>query len=343
MRGLFCVPCRQNKKPLAERQNNDTVLAVCMVKGERVKLFKKHTSGHQSLVTLFPPAWCPQTYRKLHPDLAQMDDSTLAQHYEQFGKGEGRQAGEVRNRFDFIKLLDNIRPALEIGAFDSPLLHPRDVKHFDVLDQAALIQRATELQRAAHKVPRIDFVSEEGDLSVIREQFRLVLSSHAIEHTPDLIKHLAEVERILSEDGVYALMVPDCRYCFDHFISPSTIAEILQAHVEKKKVHTLASIIEHRALTTHNDAGRHWRNDHGAPTGTDANRVLAAMREWQNSAGKYVDVHAWQFTPDSFAQNITLLGELGLTRLKPIRVYQTIYGSNEFLAVLSKQDGTTAP
>jgi hypothetical protein len=114
------------------------------------------------------------------------------------------------------------------------------VKHFDVLDQASLVQRATELHRAAQNVPRIDFVSAEGDLSVISEEFRLVLSSHAIEHTPDLIKHLVEVDRILSEDGVYALVVPDCRYCFDHFISSSTIAEILQAYVDQRKVHTLA-------------------------------------------------------------------------------------------------------
>jgi hypothetical protein len=92
---------------------------------ERMKLFMNRTMDHGPLVNLFPPAWCPRTYRKLHPDLAQMDDCTLAQHYVQFGKGEGRQAVEVRNRSDFIKLLDKIRPVLEIGAFDSPCCIPR--------------------------------------------------------------------------------------------------------------------------------------------------------------------------------------------------------------------------
>lgn len=265
-----------------------------------------------------------------------MDDTTLEDHYAQHGKKEGRQSCPVRNRFDFIKLLNEIRPALEIGAFDAPLLEQTHVKHFDVLDQAALRKRASELNRNAQTVPYIDFFSTKADLSVVAEKFKLIISSHAIEHTPDLVRHLLDVEKILTHDGVYALMIPDCRYCFDHFISPTTIAEILQAHVEKRKVHTLASVIEHRALTTHNDPARHWRKDHGVPSGTDTDRLAASIQEWQNSNGGYVDVHAWQFTPDSFALNIALLRKIDLISLKPLRVYQTVHGANEFLAVLSR-------
>ncbi|WP_120995082.1 hypothetical protein [Stutzerimonas urumqiensis] len=113
-------------------------------------MFSKKLALATSPMEQFPPSWCPKTYRRLHADLTQMDDAELAQHYERFGKNEGRLASEVRNRFDLIKLLNKIRPALEIGAFDSPLLHPKDVKHFDVLDQAALIRRATKLNREAN-------------------------------------------------------------------------------------------------------------------------------------------------------------------------------------------------
>lgn len=299
-------------------------------------LFGKFEESGSWASTLFPETWCAKTYHAIHPDLAEMDDTTLEDHYAQYGKNEGRQSCPVRNRLDFIELLNTIRPALEIGAFDAPLLEQTRVKHFDVLDQAELRKRASELNRNAQTVPYIDYFSAEADLSIVTEKFKLITSSHAIEHTPDLVRHLLDVEKILTDDGVYALMIPDCRYCFDHFISPTTIADIFQAYVEKRRVHTLASVIEHRALTTHNDPARHWRKDHGQPIGTDTDRLAASIREWQNSNGGYIDVHAWQFTPDTFALNIALLKKNGLISLKPLRVYQTVHGANEFLAVLSR-------
>jgi hypothetical protein len=285
----------------------------------------------------FPVSFCADTYRQLHHDLREMDSDTLRDHYNTFGIVEGRQACKVRDRNDFIKLFDGIRPALEIGAFDSPLLKQDDVKHFDVLDQVSLKVRAHELGRNSDRVPYIDYVSPTGELSVIQDKFELIISSHAIEHTPDLIAHLLDISNLLTANGVYALMVPDCRYCFDHFIPPSSIAEVLQAHVEGRKVHTLASVIEHRALTTHNDPAKHWDGNHGSSAGAEPDRVLAAISEWQSAKGGYIDVHAWQFTPQSFETLISLLGNASLVNLKPIRVYNPVRGANEFLVILGQK------
>jgi len=285
----------------------------------------------------FPASFCVETYRALHHDLREMDAASLRDHYNTFGIVEGRQACKVRDRTDFIELFNGIRPALEIGAFDSPLLNQENVKHFDVLDQMSLKARAHELGRNSERVPFIDYVSQNGELSAIKDKFELIISSHAIEHTPDLISHLIQIYNLLSVNGVYALMVPDCRYCFDHFIPPSSIADILQAHIEGRKVHTLASIIEHRALTTHNDPAKHWEGIHGERSETDPNRLLAAISEWKSAKGGYIDVHAWQFTPQSFESLITLLGNANLINLQPIRVYNPVRGSNEFLVILGRK------
>lgn len=163
----------------------------------------KEVTGWAS--ALFPKSWCAKTYGAIHPDLAGMDDKALEDHYAQYGKNEGRQSCPVYNRHDFVKLLNTIRPALEIGAFDAPLLEQARVKHFDVLDQTALRKRASELNRNVQTVPYIDYVSTVGDLSVVTEKFKLITSSHAIEHTPDIVRHLLDVEKILMDDGVYAL------------------------------------------------------------------------------------------------------------------------------------------
>ena len=95
---------------------------------------------------------------------------------------------------------------------------------------------------------------------------RAVFSSHCIEHQPDLVRHLQEVANLLEPDGAYFLLIPNKLYCFDHFIAETSVADVMLAHHLGHRVHTLASVIEHRALTTHNDPSRHWLGDHADPT-----------------------------------------------------------------------------
>jgi hypothetical protein len=110
--------------------------------------------------------------------------------------------------------------------------------------------------------PHIHYVSSEGDLSVVTEKFSCAFSSHCIEHQPDLIRHLNQVEDLLDRSGKYYLIVPDKRYCFDCVFSETTLDEIEQAHKEKRRRHSVQAIIEHRAYVSHNDPFRHWVGDH---------------------------------------------------------------------------------
>jgi hypothetical protein len=64
--------------------------------------------------------------------------------------------------------------------------------------------------------------------------------------------------------------------------------------------------------------------------------VQTALRFYQEAqdAGRYVDLHAWQFTPDSFRAIVQVLNELGMVALEPLRIYSTLAGSHEFWAIL---------
>ena len=68
---------------------------------------------------------------------------------------------------------------------------------------------------------------------------------------------------MLLPGGCYVIIIPDKRYCFDHFINETTIADVVNMNVNKVKNHSVKSVIEHRGLTCHNDSVRHWNNDHG--------------------------------------------------------------------------------
>jgi hypothetical protein len=204
------------------------------------------------------------------------------------------------------------------------------------LNQEELIKRSLELHRnkLPSSVPIINYVNKEGNLQIIKEKFNVILSCHSIEHQLNLIKHLNDIANLLETNGYYFIICPDKRYCFDHFISETSIADIIQMNMDNRKKHNIKSIIEHRALTCHNDSEKHWNGDHGDYKIT-SEMVKKSINEFNNSKD-YIDVHSMQFTPSSFSSIISLLNELKFIQLKVVEVYHTVKNSNEFYAILQK-------
>ncbi|MBA8821409.1 SAM-dependent methyltransferase [Ochrobactrum sp. P6BSIII] len=239
-------------------------------------------------------------------------------------------------RESIYSIVDSGSGILEIGPFYSPTAMGPNVKYFDVMDQSSLRERAKVHGAPIDKIPNIDFVSPSGDLSIIEENFSKILSSHCIEHQPDLIRHLNQVSKILNEDGIYYLIIPDKRYCFDYAIPHSTLEEVIFAQGDTR--HPLLKVIEHRAQTTHNDASRHWNGDHFNDDWkrSQTHRAKAAIAEYEAAAGGYVDVHRWQFTPDVFQNIIMALFERRLINLTVREINQTPVGRFEFTCLLAK-------
>jgi len=236
-------------------------------------------------------AFDPVFYRGTYPDLAHLTDAEAEKHYRDHGMAEGRLASAAGTRQTFLNDIGAADEVLEIGPFVSPLLTGPNVKYLDILSREQLVARAKAHALDMSRLP--DEIHYVGELQAIDDDFDVVISSHSIEHQPDLVHHLQQVGRILRHGGRYFLMIPDKRYCFDHFIPESTIAGVLQAHLEKRTKHTLASVIEHLALNTHNDAVRHWNADHAElrPADQDA-RIDSAIELYDRQGGAYIDVHA---------------------------------------------------
>jgi SAM-dependent methyltransferase len=275
--------------------------------------------------------------KSLFPSLISLDDDSIRWLWEHQFAEHGIPSGPLafREHFtDAIAKQKNLQ-CLEIGPFDCPLLKGSHVKYFDVLDSEQLLVRANEHQRATLDVPYIDYVEPSGSLGLVNDTFDFVFSSHCIEHQPNLINHLNEVKSILNVNGVFALIVPDKRYCFDHYIPETNVAEIIDAHKTDLKTHSLRSIIEHRSLTTHNDPLRHWVGDHGnIGELSDPERIRVAIAEYENSCGDYIDVHAWQFTPNSFVSIMETLYNLGFSPFNNVTVSGTPFARQEFTVIM---------
>lgn len=277
----------------------------------------------------FPDVVVPQCLRDHHADLRPLTDRELIEHWVSWGEKEGRVGSPAALREHFLPLAKGAF-SLEVGPFNCPALRGDSVRYLDVLDASALKSRAIEIGLDATECPE---TIHYANFEQVEEVFDVVLSSHNIEHHPDFIGHLNDVERVLKPDGVFMVIIPDKRYCFDHFLPESSIADILEAR--SRKSHTLKSVIEHLAMTGHNETLAYWEGRAG-PAPDPMARLEEALNKFEDAKGAYIDVHAWQFTPRSFEAIVSMLSRLGLTSLRPHRVYATPYGRHEFTAVLSR-------
>ena len=107
---------------------------------------------------------------------------------------------------------------MEIGPFGQPVdFTGEHVRYADALSTEDLRSIAAVNGMDPARCPPIHYVVTEAPLEAIPECFATVFSSHCIEHQPDLVQHLQAVGELLEPGGSYFLIVPDKRYCFDHF------------------------------------------------------------------------------------------------------------------------------
>lgn len=229
---------------------------------------------------------------------------------------------------------------VEIGALDKPLV-TRDmgeILYVDYTDAATLRERYqadTKVQKDA--IVDIDGIWGDNSLSeaIGGRKVDYVLASHVIEHVPDLVTWLNELESVLLPGGQIRLAIPDMRYTFDCFRRETVFSDVLPAYIARARRPMPREIIDFICnfadvktdLLWHQPAKAVGRKLYGA---ADAIQVVqASMR------GEYHDVHCWTFTPASFAR---LMGEItaaGLSRLKCHSFSDTPTGKLEFCASLS--------
>ena len=284
----------------------------------------------------FPEQFEVHEYRSANPDLSELADAELSNHYQKFGVSEGRVSNRLMDRDSFSQLASQQSSIMEIGPFASPLLRGSNVKYADVLSTEELRLKAESIGISTALIPNIDFTIS-GEMIETDESFGAIISSHVIEHSPNLIGHLQQVEDLLDIRGIYFLLIPDHRYCFDHYQTCSSLSEVLEAHVERRVKKSFRSVFLETFNTTHNDSLRHWSDDHGQVRNLEAKEFKNLCTSYQgNNPEEYYDVHSWFFTPNSFSKILKQLNEMGLSGLVLEHIYPTRRFANEFWLILRK-------
>jgi SAM-dependent methyltransferase len=255
------------------------------------------------------------------------------------------------------KLLQGLDlPALtgaEIGPLDRPLVRKGDgsVYYVDHLDTEALRARWSTDRNIDVSKLQVDAVwgaqsLREGIAAAAGEGFAgldYVVASHVIEHVPDVITWLQEIQAVLKPGGQLRLAVPDKRFTFDYLRRTSDLAALLYAWQSRARVPNGPCVLDFCLNMAEIDMKAAWRGRIDPDTLKrfyDFNSALAIADDARKN-GHYHDVHCWVFTPASLARCFAELARRRLLGFACERFDDTEVDNHEFIIALRQSGDAT--
>lgn len=251
----------------------------------------------------------------------------------------------MSNRSESLKAgITQEMQGIEYGPSYSPLLPKSEGWNVTIVDhvsQEDLIAKYSNWGVPVDLIEPVDIVITddnpiEKQLAHKAGNIDYIIASHVFEHLPNPLGFLEVCEHLLSPKGFLRLAIPDKRFCFDLLKPLTSAGDLIQAFVEKRVRPTLGQY--YNAIAMHSlKAGQ---LAFPGETGMD-NIILqnhpkdvyySALQAHQSLS--YVDIHAWAFTPSSFAAAMHLLESSGLSKLSLEQIEAD--GIYEFFATFRK-------
>ncbi len=234
-------------------------------------------------------------------------------------------------------LIDKAGLGLEIGPSYSPLAPRAEGFNVEIVDHLG----TEELRKKYNYNPRIedvDYVFDGRslvDLIGSEGRYKWIIASHVIEHVPDVIAFLRDCERLIDGDGVISLIVPDKRFCFDHFRPHSDVSVAIDAHLAGRRMPS-PGVVAAGLLYNVFNGGKHSFTDEDRKEFQLRFNADQARRSMEAAKTLYKDCHVWCFTPASFRLLILDLQVLGFIGLHEAAYFSTDAKNSEFIVSLRK-------
>ena len=243
------------------------------------------------------------------------------------------------------KILSHINrngQGLEVGPSHNPIAPKKEGFNVDIIDhfnKEQLVAKYQDHGVNVDNIEEVDFVwrgESYSELTGHSKYYDWIIASHMIEHTPDLIGFLSDCDSILKNDGVISLVVPDKRYCFDHFRPVTGLHSIIDSHINQSTNHSPGSVAEYFLNVVSKSGQIGWNESTlgGYEFVHSTNEAKKAI-DTVISDNSYLDIHAWCFVPHSFRLLIKDLFDLGFIPLQEVGFYETV--GCEFIIILGRQ------
>lgn len=255
------------------------------------------------------------------------------------------QTMEIRN----ARILEGIDiskgKGLEIGPLTSPILRKNEANIFylDHMSTADLKKKYKNEPVTLEQIVDVDYVLKDNDLvkTVGRGKFDYVIASHVIEHIPDMLGWLKQVETILKPNGVVSLIIPDKRFTFDIGRRVSLPADVIGAHLDRLTRFSSAMMYDFATeCKVEVETAEAWR---------DPETCFASPKRWDSQVvykkcldnldpKLYVDCHCFVFTPLSFIEILRVAMQHKLLNFEVVNFLETQENEIEFYVTLRKID-----
>lgn len=247
-----------------------------------------------------------------------------------------------------LRILDGLDIAslkgVEIGALNQPIVPKADANVIYV-DHAVTdelrAKYAADPNVDATKIVEVDAVWGERSLAEALgcgADFDYVVASHVVEHVPDLITWLSEIEAILKPGGSLRLAVPDRRFTFDRFRPESRLPELLDAWLRRARRPTSFQLLDHFIHIIELDLIKAWQGRIGPEDFRPLVDVASALNiaASARTSDAYYDAHCWVFTPRSFAGLMAELARGGHLNYACDRFFDTQFMGLEFVVSMAR-------
>lgn len=177
-----------------------------------------------------------------------------------------------------------------------------------------------------------------------KNYYDYIIASHVIEHTADFIGFLQDCFKMLTNQGILALAVPDKRYTLDYFRMVSTTGKMIDDYLTTTKTGSTGTLFDFYSHTVSRNNKTSWSHY----LDKIMKRNYSFIHTHEQVYGVYDDavrnpsfhdIHQYVFTPSSFMLLIAELGEFGFIDFMVDRIYSTV--TDEFIVLLRKQNKIT--
>lgn len=284
-----------------------------------------------------PPEFDPAYYSRIKPYLPP-DAAVLQREFELYGRQGGAPGSFFCYRENVLRVFKKLQGSiLEIGPGHAPDFTGNNVRYLDLVSGEELRKLYPELPDRNGGAPDIDYLVADLAEGKITERFDLVYSAHNFEHQANCVLHLNSIAEILNPGGYFLAVIPDKNFTFDYFRQTTTLIDVLSA-MPSQTNHSLRTAMSSR-VTTHNNAAMHWLGQHGDSKLND-DSVIDSYKTYDAKIFKSQHVNA--FDSASFKKIFSLLTKKDIINLNLLRVYNTPFMRNEFVAIFQKEEDTAS-
>ena len=238
---------------------------------------------------------------------------------------------------------------LELGPLTSPVVSKGEAKisYLDHMSTEDLKKKYKGHPFPLEDIAPVDYVLVNNSLkdTLKGKKFDYVIASHVIEHIPDTVSWLADVESILKEGGILSLVIPDKRYTFDILRNVSRPADVIGAYLDKHTRASSATMYDFiSSVRREIDPPTVWNNPQADYSKKPKNSLEETYKVCLENLkpGKYVDSHCFVFTPYSFFDIVRALIKHDLFGYEIAHYETTPRNEIEFYVSLHKVKSTPA-